>query len=178
MDELPDFLFLLANDPEVRKQVVDLFKNKQFADSVASVLQDPERGNFFVSIGDDETLKTMPERLRRKVKKNKNLGGFTGFGGDKSAHGAFVFALPSRLPKEVRQDSLLNSQVIRDALIHEFAHVLPVAKTRNPKDRIRDPKPGSPGEAQSEILQAENALRGLLGLPAKAFYGLLAEDRR
>lgn len=175
MDELPDFLFLLANDPAVRKEVVDLFKNKAFADSVTSVLQDPERGNFFLSIGDEETLKTMPPRLQRRVKENKNVGGFTGFGEGKKTSGAFMFALPSRLPKEVRQDSLLNSQVIRDALIHEFAHVLPVAETRSTKSRIRDPKPGSIGEGQSEIIQAENALRELLGLPAKAFYGLLAE---
>jgi hypothetical protein len=77
-----------------------------------------------------------------------------------------------KVHRAVKGDSARAREMARDALIHEFAHLLPVAGSRHMRDRTGDPQPGDRRAAEHPVIQGENRLRGLFDLPAKTFYGL------
>ena len=177
MHELPPWLVLMSEDQVLRDVLHELAANPQFLETVGGAFAGDSP--FPVWVGGMDFLERMNStRSRRdRVQPGKELGAVTMFNesADGAASGAGVVVDIDRLHKLARQDSALAKQYVRDALLHEFGHVLPVARSRSLSDRTGDPKPGDPNAAQHPVIQNENQLRGLLGLPSKTFYGLLGK---
>jgi len=180
MDELPPWLVLMSENQVLRDVLHELAANPQFLETVGSALAGDSP--FPVWVGGMDFLERMNSTRPRKdrVQPGKELGAITMFNrsADGTAGGAGVVVDIDRLHKLARQDSALAKQYVRDALLHEFGHVLPVARSRSLSDRTFDPKPGDPNAAQHPAIQSENALRQLLGLKPKRHYGLLDPSLR
>lgn len=174
MDELPPWLVLRDPGGMPAAVVRELWQDPAFAKQIASVLAPSDRFPFAVHIGG----RPLFEEIARGKASWDAEGGATGAatifnapdGGPATQAGIAIDV--DRILAAAGQDSAQAKQLMRDALIHEFGHVLPVAQSRNVADRTGDPAPGKPA-ADHPAIQNENKLRGLLNLPAKTFYGLL-----
>ncbi len=91
---------------------------------------------------------------------------------DSTVHGAGMAFDLDRI-RGMARDSAHAEELMRDAVLHEFAHVLPLARARNARASTGDPRPGVRNVMDHPVIQGENELRGLLGLEPKQFYGLL-----
>lgn len=177
MDELPWWLTLRDPNSVYASVVRELWQDPAFAQQVSDALNAPDAGQpFFLSIGGRDIYDSLPDAARRGVPWNEDHGAVTMYGEqDGTAVNAGIAVDVDRILAAVQGDSAQARQLVRDALIHEFGHVMPVARSRSMSDRTFDPKPGDPNAAQHPVIQNENKLRGLLGLPSKTFYGLLGK---
>lgn len=178
MDELPWWLVLRDPDGMPAQVVQELWSNPAFAEQIAAALAPSDKFPFAVHIGG----RPLFEEIARGRASWDAEGGATGAAtifnaaqeGEPASQAGIAIDV-DRILSAAGGDSAQARQMIRDALIHEFGHILPVAQSRNVADRTGDPKPGDPNAAQHPAIQNENQLRGLLGLPNKAFYGLLGK---
>jgi hypothetical protein len=165
------WLVWMAQNPVLREVARDLFTNPAFMDKVQGAVGEHPFGPVFMM--DWDRLIQLPG-----VNPTPDIAGATGFSveADSSVSSAAIGIDVDRLHRLVRQDSARARDLVRDALIHEFAHVLPVAQSGHIRDATGDPKPGYRNVAQHPVIRGENLLRELLGLPPKRAYGLLADD--
>lgn len=98
-----------------------------------------------------------------------NTAGVTVLSRDAVVNMAGVVIDVGRLLAVADGDSAVARVLVRDALLHELAHVLPVARARSASARLVDPLPG---EADPPILRVENSLRARAGLPLRDTYAL------
>lgn len=176
MDELPWWLALRDPDGMPAQVMRELWQDSAFAQQIASVLAPSDRFPFAVHIGG----RPLFDEIARGKASWDAEGGATGAAtifnaaqeGEPASQAGIAIDV-DRILSAAGGDSAQARQMIRDALIHEFGHVLPVAQSRNVADRTGDPKPDDPNAAQHPAIQAENELRALLGLKPKRHYGLL-----
>lgn len=172
MNELPWWVTLRDPDSVYASVLRELWGTEDFAEHVQGALNAPGSDRpFILSVGGRDLYDNMPEPVRKAAPWDDALGAVTILNGDGNSGGIALDM--ERIASLARGDSAQARQLVRDALLHEFGHVLPVARSRSMKDRTFDPKPGAANVADHPVIQNENKLRGLLGLPEKTFYGLL-----
>ena len=178
MDEFPPWLVMQTQNPVIREVLTELLQNEQLRTQLdAQFGKRDQRPSFITHVGDTAFLDQLNEGRprRQRVKIDNNTGAASLYNGsqDGSVNAGGLFVDVDRLHEVAGQDSALARQHVRDAFLHEFAHLLPVATARNMSGRTGDPKPGAKDQVQHPVIQGENQLRGLFGLPAKTTYGLL-----
>jgi hypothetical protein len=165
----PAWLVKLAQNPVTRGVVKDLFtQNPEFAEAVHTAVRN--RGDGWpVFVDDWDNIKAHApgggEGLASAIAWGMNP--------DSTAFGASIGVDVDRIHELVQQDSARARELVRDALVHEFAHLIPVARSGHMRDATGDPEPGDRNAHKHPVIQKENKLRGLLNLPPKGSYGLL-----
>ncbi len=174
MDELPWWVALRDPNSMTAGVLRELWSNPQFAQHVTEALA-PESGMpFGLQVGGRAMYDAMPEKARTSAPWDDRYGAATIFSSDgQAANAAGIVVDVDRILAAAGQDSARARELVRDALVHEFGHVVPVARTRSLEQHYGDPKPGSTA-TEHPVIQQENELRGLLGLQPKSFYGLLS----
>lgn len=164
----PAWLQMASEDPVLLGVLRELLENQRFRLHADSALAPMDGSSpFRVKIGGPGLLAPLG------VKMPEELGGFTVTNeADQVQKIAGIAIDVDKLHQLTGQDSTRAREAVRDALIHEFGHVLPIARTRSLASAVDDPKPGQDA-ASAPSVQSENRLRALLGLKAKSFYGLL-----
>jgi len=180
MDELPPWVVMQTQDPVIQSVITELLANGQFrAPFDSHFTSTNERPSFTTHVGDPAFLRdfnrTRPRRERVKVDENTAAASIYNNQPDGSVNSGGLMIDVDRIHDVVKQDSARARDLTRDAIIHEFAHLLPVAESRSMDSRTGDPNPGRRGASDHAVIQQENLLRGLLGLPPKDYYGLLPE---
>jgi hypothetical protein len=175
--ELPSWLRVHGDDTYLKGVLQELFANEAFASQLQGAFAPEEGQAFNTVVGGRPYLDELNRAWgpNRQVKLDRNVGGVSIYADqpDGSVNMGGVVIDLDRIHKTVRQDSAQAREIVRDALLHEFAHLLPVAQSRNIGDRTGDPNPKDRDAAQHPVIQGENRLRGLFNLPAKTFYGLM-----
>lgn len=177
MDELPPWVYLVAENPVLRSVVGEMFKNPQFADSLREHFEErPGRPQFSTWFGDPAWVESMPH-LKGQAEMDPRAAAvslYNGAGKRGPVNGGAVVVDVDRIHAAVEQDSARARGLVKEAVLHEFGHLIPVAEARDMSARTGDPKPGSKNQAKHPVMQGENKLRGLFNLPAKVTYGLLS----
>lgn len=176
MNELPPWIVLRDTASMPAQVLRELWGNPQFVQHVTAAMAPADRFPFAVHVGG----RPLFEEIAQGRTSWDAEGGATG--------AATIFNAPSpnepvtqagmafdvdRILAAAGGDSAQAREMVRDAFLHEFGHVLPVARSRNLSDRTGDPRPGVRNVMDHPVIQGENELRGLLGLEPKQFYGLL-----
>jgi hypothetical protein len=120
---------------------------------------------YDITVGDRSFL-DLVNQGRQRITMDENIGA----GAMSQADMGAIVVDVDKLHEVVQQDSARARQLVRDALLHEFAHLVPVAQGQ---PALGDPKPGARNAHKHPVIQGENKLRGLLGLEPKQHYGLL-----
>jgi hypothetical protein len=178
--EIPPWLRVHGENPYLRELLEELFANQAFAGAVnpafSGTPDDPYRP-YRVTVGGRPYLDEMQKTSggTRGIRWDPGHGAISIHGAqpDSSVHQSGMVVDLDRLHKATRQDSTAARGLVRDALLHEFAHLLPLAESRHMRNQTGDPDPRDPNAAQHPVIQGENRLRGLFGLSAKTGYGLL-----
>jgi hypothetical protein len=171
MDDLPPWVIMQTQNAVVRSVLEEMFGNGRFrADLDAVFRQGDKRPPFKAYIGDAESLAGINAARTDKVLMNANEGAAAMYD---SPNVGGIFVDVDRLHEAVGQDSAQARELVRDAFLHEFAHLYPVAQSRDMSARTGDPKVGSRNQAKHPVMQGENRLRALFDLPAKSVYGLM-----
>lgn len=182
MDELPPYIYFQTENPVIRAVVAELLRPGPFRDELDGVFGPPNDSTpaFTLYVGDMGNLEQMnrnrPRNQRAQIDPNIGAGTvFSAKDGPVSMGGIYIDA--DKLHAAVQQDSAQARELIRDAILHELGHAVPVARARHTRARTGDPDPrrGWMEVAGHPVIQNENKLRGLLDLPAKNFYGLLGK---
>jgi hypothetical protein len=134
-----------------------------------------DRRLFPAYIGDEAGLKQFNSSRKDKLRIPKETAAVSAYRmePDSTLSNAGIYIDISKVHRAVEQDSARARELIRDAMLHEFAHLQPVAASRHARDKTATRRPCDPRAAQHPVIQGENRLRGLFGLEPKAHYGLL-----
>jgi hypothetical protein len=174
MDELPPWVILQSQNPVLTSVLQELLKNERFMAEITPHFEGGgARQMFLTYIGDPAFLRTLNGTRHNKLRIDRNLAGVsTGNGqADGSVHVGAMIIDVDRI-HSAAPDSAAARAAVRDAVLHEFAHLMPMARTRRMTSRLGDPKTGSANPSIHPVIQGENRLRGLVGLHSKDFYGL------
>lgn len=170
--------WMAVREPEsIYGQVLrEMWQQPAFAQHVTQAMAPEGASPFVLSIGGRGLYESLPPATQRATPWNEEFGAATFFNAnDRAANTAGIAFDEARILAAAGQDSARARELMRDAILHEFAHVLPVAQSRNVRDQTGDPRPGAHGLLEHPVIRGENQLRGLLGLQPKRFYGLLNE---
>lgn len=168
MDELPPWVILQSQDEVLKGVLRELFSNAQLRGHLDGVFAPEGRAPFKAFVGDASLIDRLNKAAgEERYRLDPNTGAVAMVG--TQPYGGIAVDL-DKLHGAAR-DSAQAREMVRDALLHEFGHLVPVAQGGEPTgDPARDSDiTGHP------VIQNENKLRGLLGLPSKAFYGLLGK---
>lgn len=179
-EPLPNWLLFQGQNPVLRSVLEDLWQNPDFRQRITESFAPEGQFPFVLRVGGRDFLDQFNAGRRDGVKIDRNTGAASLYNADAGRvdQGGFVVDVDrihdaTRARRGAPVDSAQARGLIRDALVHEFAHMAPVAQARSMDARLFDPKPRDRDLAQSPIIRGENKLRGLLGLEPKTYYGLL-----
>jgi hypothetical protein len=173
----PSWLVWESTNPVLRASMRELLNNPRFRAHVDSAVAPAGKFPFTVHVADRaylDKLNAHPDRRGKyRIRPAADMAGVSMFAvaPDSSSGVSSVAIDVDRLHREF-PDSAKARLALRDALLHEFAHVLPVARSRHMRDRTFDPPPDMQNVADHPVIKGENLLRALIGLPAKDYYGL------
>lgn len=169
------WLILHTAEPVLRTALEELLANPRFRAHADSAFAPLDREAFSVYVGGSDFLRELNSTRQQKVRIPQWAGGITlytdGPGGSVRS-GAIVIDI-DKLHLAVEHDSARARTLVRDALIHEFGHLIAVAGQRHIRARTGDPERHGTEQWRHPIMRAENALRQLIGLPARTTYGLV-----
>jgi hypothetical protein len=181
-NEIPPWLRVHGDNPLLKSVLEELFASEAFAGAVGSRFAPEDNMPYRVVVGGrpylDELQRTGGGASKIKWDPRHGAVSIHNIEPDSSVHLSGVVLDLDRIHRATRRDSTKTREAIRDALIHEFAHLVPLAESRHMRNQTGDPTPGDPQAADHPVIRGENVLRGLLGLPAKTDYGLLGATGR
>jgi hypothetical protein len=174
--ELPPWVVMQSQNPVLASVLKDLFKNERFRAAADSVFAPQGGEQFPVFLGDHMSLEQMNATRPRnqRVQPSGREAAVSAYATrpDQSIDSGGLFVNVDKIHETLQQDSAAARLAVRDALLHEFGHLFPVAEQRHARAITGDPKRNDRNAAQHPVMQSENRLRGLFDLPAKTFYGL------
>jgi hypothetical protein len=183
-NELPFWLQVQGEDPVLRSVLQELWGDPSLREYLTSAFAPEDDAPFALRIGGTDFLdqfnRTRPRN--QQVRMDKRTGAVALYNEDEDAGAAYTGGIvvdmdrihdATRARRGAPADSARARELVRDAVLHELAHFVPVARERNLSARTFDPKHNDPNLTEHPVIQKENKLRGLLNLPPKDFYGLL-----
>jgi hypothetical protein len=183
-NELPFWLQVQGEDPVLRSVLQELWGDPSLREYLTSAFAPEDDAPFALRIGGTDFLdqfnRTRPRN--QQVRMDKRTGAVALYNEDEDEGAAYTGGIvvdmdrihdATRARRGAPADSARARELVRDAVLHELAHFVPVARERNLSARTFDPKPNDPNLTEHPVIQKENKLRGLLNLPPKDFYGLL-----
>lgn len=176
-----DWLVVHSRDDLLRDVVDGILDNRCFTEAADAVFAfRADRRQFTTHIGDFDLLAELnrTRSLDGKIRLNAEYGAATlyGLAADSAVHDAAIIVDVERIRASAR-DAAGARAGLRDAIVHEFAHLFPLATSRHLRDRTGDPQPGVPAH-DHPVIRSENSLRSLLQLPPKDYYGVFLPAER
>jgi hypothetical protein len=176
MDPLPSWLIMQSENPVLRSVLGEMFQNPKLRGILEGMFAPEGRPPFPTVVGDAAGLERLnasrPKNTRTKIPRGIGAASVYSAEPDSSVHAAGIFVDVDRIHSEAKGDSARARVAVRDAVLHELAHLLPLAEQRHLRAATGDPKPGDKNVADHPVIQGENRLRDLFGLAAKTTYGL------
>jgi hypothetical protein len=176
-----EWLVVHSRDSLLRAVLDEILGNRCFAAAADAVFASFVDGRHFTThIGDFDLLAEL-NRTRSvdgKIRLNVEYGAATlySLAADSAVHDAAIIVDVERIRASARDDAAARAG-LRDAILHEFAHLFPLATSRHLRDRTGDPQPGISAH-DHPVIRSENSLRSLLQLPPKDYYGVFLPAER
>jgi hypothetical protein len=188
-EPLPWWLQVQGEDPVLRSVLEEMWQSAPLRERLTQAFAPEGNTPFGLHIGGTDFLdrfnRTRPRN--QQVRIDKRAGAVALYNEDEDEGAAYTGGIvvdmdrihdATRARRGAPVDSARARELVRDAVLHELAHFVPVAEARSLSARTFDPKPGSRNQHKHPVIIKENRLRSLLGLPEKKYYGLLGEVER
>lgn len=170
-DSIPPYIALRDTASMPAQAIRELWGNPQFQQEITSTLAPEGKMPFVIHVGGRQLFDDVSHGRGSWDAEGGSTGAATIFNstGTMPVMQAGMAFDVDRIMNAANGDSALARELMRDAVVHEFGHVLPVARSRSLDSRVADP---APGRNDGPAMEQENYLRSLLGLPPRTSYAL------